>query len=109
MALPSEKLAQSLAVLRLVQETKKSPVIKSSDITRTHLERLTDNGFLMKSSTDGISSQTQAHVLETLQPGTFPTGNSLTNMSVKNSATTGAFRRKSHWTSRQATGRFCPN
>ena len=48
MALPSEKLAQSLAVLRQVQETKKSTVIKSSDITRTHLERLTDNGFLMK-------------------------------------------------------------
>ena len=48
MALPSEKLAQSLAVLRQVQETKKSPVVKSSDITRTHLERLTDNGFLMK-------------------------------------------------------------
>lgn len=48
MALPSEKLAQSLAVLRQIQETKKSPVIKSSDITRTHLERLIDNGFLTK-------------------------------------------------------------
>ncbi len=47
MALPSEKLAQSLAVLRQVKETKKSTVIKSADITRTHLERLTDNGFLM--------------------------------------------------------------
>lgn len=48
MALPSEKLAQSLAVLQQIQETKKSPVIKSSDITRTHLERLIDNGFLTK-------------------------------------------------------------
>ncbi len=48
MALPSEKLAQSLAVLRQIQETRKSPVLKSSDITITHLERLTDNGFLMK-------------------------------------------------------------
>ncbi len=48
MALPSEKLAQSLAVLRQVQEIKKSSVFKSSDITRTHLERLTDNGFLIK-------------------------------------------------------------
>ena len=45
---PSEKLAQSLAVLREIQKAKDSPVVKSSDISRTHLERLVNSGFLMK-------------------------------------------------------------
>lgn len=48
MATPSEKLAQSLDVLRQMQESKKSPIIRSSEISRTHLERLVDNGFLTK-------------------------------------------------------------
>lgn len=48
MATPSEKLASSRDILRHIQNTKKSPVIKSSDITRTHLERLAANGFLTK-------------------------------------------------------------
>ena len=48
MAIPSEKLAQSLDVLRQLQESKNSPVIRSSEISRTHYERLAQNGFLMK-------------------------------------------------------------
>ena len=48
MATPSEKLAQSLDVLRRLQDSGGSPVIKSTAIGRTHLERLVDNGFLMK-------------------------------------------------------------
>lgn len=48
MATPSEKLALSLDTLRHIQNTKKGPVIKSSEISRTHLERLVDNGFLTK-------------------------------------------------------------
>lgn len=48
MAIPSEKLAQSLDVLRQLQESKNSPVIRSSEISRTHYERLVKNGFLMK-------------------------------------------------------------
>ena len=48
MAIPSEKLAQSLDVLRQIQESKSSPVIRSSEISRTHQERLVENGFLMK-------------------------------------------------------------
>ena len=48
MAIPSEKLAESLDVLRQLQESKNSPVIRSSEISRTHYERLVKNGFLMK-------------------------------------------------------------
>lgn len=48
MAKPSEKLAQSLAALKQIEGVKKSPVIKTSEISRTHLERLLENGFLMK-------------------------------------------------------------
>lgn len=48
MAIPADKLAQSLEVLRHIQETKNSPIIRSSDISRTHLERLANNGFLIK-------------------------------------------------------------
>ena len=48
MALPSEKLAQSLDVLKKVQEAKNSTIIRTNDISRTHLERLIDNRFLMK-------------------------------------------------------------
>ena len=48
MAIPSEKLAQSLDVLRQLQESKNSPIIRSSEISRTHQERLVENGFLMK-------------------------------------------------------------
>lgn len=48
MATPSEKLAQSLDALRQIQKSGGSPVVKSSDISRTHLERLVKNGFLMK-------------------------------------------------------------
>ena len=48
MAIPSEKLAQSLDILRQIQESKNSPIIRSSEISRTHQERLVENGFLMK-------------------------------------------------------------
>jgi hypothetical protein len=40
MATPSEKLAQSLDVLGCLQVSGGSPVIKSTAIGRTHLERL---------------------------------------------------------------------
>jgi len=46
MALPSEKFAESLQVLRDLQEKKNLVAIKSSDISRTHRERLIKNGFL---------------------------------------------------------------
>ena len=48
MATPTGKLAQSLDALRQIQEANGSPIIKSADISRTHLERLMENGFLMK-------------------------------------------------------------
>jgi len=47
MAQPREKLAQSLEALRLLQSEGKE-IYRSSDFTRTHLERLLDNGFLQK-------------------------------------------------------------
>lgn len=48
MATPSEKLARSLDVLRRIQDSKNSLIIRSSEISRTHQERLIENGFLMK-------------------------------------------------------------
>jgi len=46
MTTPSEKLAQSLEVLRKLQTTEGAAAIRSKDLTRTHRERLLKNGFL---------------------------------------------------------------
>jgi len=48
MATPSERLAKSLDVLKQIQDSTKRTVFRSSEISRTHLERLVENGFLMK-------------------------------------------------------------
>lgn len=45
MAAPSEKLAQSLAVLKQIQDSG-AIAIRASDMTRTHRERLLKNGFI---------------------------------------------------------------
>ena len=47
MAKPSEKLAESLEVLHALQE-RGVVAIRSSDLTRTHRERLRQNGFLQE-------------------------------------------------------------
>lgn len=47
MAKPSEKLAESLEVLHTLQE-RGVIAIRSSDLTRTHRERLCQNGFLQE-------------------------------------------------------------
>ncbi|PCK07433.1 MAG: cell filamentation protein Fic, partial [Alteromonadaceae bacterium] len=47
MASPSEKLAQSLSVLKNMQDDGQI-AIPSSDMTRTHRERLLKNGFIQK-------------------------------------------------------------
>jgi hypothetical protein len=47
MATPSEKLAESLEVLHALQENG-TVAIRTSDLTRTHLERLLASGFLQK-------------------------------------------------------------
>jgi len=47
MAMPSEKLAQSLEVLRAFQ-TRGMVAIRSGDLTRTHRERLCRHGFLQE-------------------------------------------------------------
>jgi len=46
MATPGEKLAASLQILREIQEEQNIIAIKTSEINRTHRERLTKNGFL---------------------------------------------------------------
>ncbi len=46
MATPSEKLAESLEVLRKLQEGNGVTAIRAGDITRTHRERLIENGFI---------------------------------------------------------------
>ena len=51
MASPSEKLAESLEILKQLQ-SKNNIAVKSSEISRTHRERLTKAGFL-KSVTKG--------------------------------------------------------
>lgn len=45
MATPAEKLAQSLAVLKALQDAK-AVAIRASDLTRVHRERLLKNGFI---------------------------------------------------------------
>lgn len=47
MASPHEKLAESLAVLRTLQE-RGVVAVRSADLTRTHRERLMKNGFLQE-------------------------------------------------------------
>jgi hypothetical protein len=46
MATPSEKLAQSLEVLRKIQGDNGITAVRAGDITRTHRERLIENGFI---------------------------------------------------------------
>jgi hypothetical protein len=67
MATPSEKLAESLEALHLLQ-LNGLVAIRSSDLTRTHRERLTKNGFLQEvikgwyipSRPDGASGESTA-------------------------------------------------
>ena len=47
MAIPHEKLAESLEVLRTLQE-RRVVAVRSADLTRTHRERLVKNGFLQE-------------------------------------------------------------
>jgi hypothetical protein len=46
MATPSEKLAESLAELKKLQNSRGIAIIKSDDLSRTHKERLAKNGFI---------------------------------------------------------------
>jgi fido (protein-threonine AMPylation protein) len=46
MATPTEKLAQSLEALHALQHTQTSVAIRTTDLSRTHRERLLKNGFL---------------------------------------------------------------
>jgi hypothetical protein len=46
MATPSEKLAQSLEELKKLQNEKGIAVVNAADLSRTHKERLVENGFL---------------------------------------------------------------
>ena len=48
MPAPSEKLAQSLEMLRKLQSSTGAAAIRSRDLTRTHRERLLANGFLQE-------------------------------------------------------------
>jgi hypothetical protein len=48
MTTPSEKLAQSLEVLKTFQNINGMAVIKANDISRTHKERLLANGFIQE-------------------------------------------------------------
>ena len=46
MATPSEKLAESLGELEKLQNDKGIAIIKADDLSRTHKERLAENGFI---------------------------------------------------------------
>src|ERR1700681_4057710 len=48
MPAPSEKLAQSLEILRTLQNSSGAAAIRARDLTRTHRERLLRNGFLQE-------------------------------------------------------------
>lgn len=47
MAAPQEKLASSLETLKALQD-RQGMVVRSADLSRTHRERLVDNGFLIE-------------------------------------------------------------
>lgn len=46
MATPPEKLSESLAELQKLQDSRGIAIIKADDLSRTHRERLLDNGFI---------------------------------------------------------------
>jgi hypothetical protein len=46
MAMPAEKLAESLVKLEKLQNERGIAIIKANDLTRTHKERLIENGFI---------------------------------------------------------------
>ena len=48
MASPSEKLAESLEVLKKLQTERGVSTVRSRDLSRTHRERLIANGFLLE-------------------------------------------------------------
>ncbi len=48
MATPSEKLARSLEVLRVLLDENGSAVIKANELSRTHKDRLLANGFIQE-------------------------------------------------------------
>jgi hypothetical protein len=48
MAIPPEKLAQSLEILRKLQTSEGAGAIRARDLSRTHRERLLRNGFLQE-------------------------------------------------------------
>ena len=48
MAIPPEKLAQSLEILRNLQTAEGAGAIRARDLSRTHRERLLRNGFLQE-------------------------------------------------------------
>jgi hypothetical protein len=48
MPTPHEKLAESLEMLKELQNDNGSDAIRTVDISRTHRERLVENGFLVK-------------------------------------------------------------
>ncbi len=48
MATAQQKLAQSLEVLKDLQDNKKIVAIKTSELTRVHRERLLEHGFILK-------------------------------------------------------------
>lgn len=50
MATLQEKLADSLKEVQKLQNENGLAVIKSSDLSRTHLERLVKNGFIQEQS-----------------------------------------------------------
>ena len=46
MATPAEKLAESLVELEKLQNERGIAIIKAYDLSRTHKERLIENGFI---------------------------------------------------------------
>ena len=101
MAIPSEKLAQSLDVLRQLQESNNSPVIRSSEISRTHYERLVKNGFLMKVVGGWYIQSDPADVSGDTTAWYISYGRNLEK--------SGVCQPKFHWMFRPAIGQSFPN
>jgi hypothetical protein len=58
---PSEKLAESLDVLKALQEGRRRCVFRSDDLSRVQRERLVENGFLQEVMKGWLRSGSRTH------------------------------------------------
>jgi hypothetical protein len=74
MVAPPAKLAQSLQILRQLQASNGSGAIRAKDLSRTHRERLSANGFLQEVIKGWYIPSRSDEVKGETRPGMRPSG-----------------------------------